>query len=62
MKRNYDEVIAEYDEIFADKEKDAIYSSDLENIRNNNHDLFGLVCNALKYGYVMGYKAGRRRR
>ena len=62
MNRNYENMISEYDNMFKGKSNDAIYVSDLQNIKNNNDDLFGFICNAMKYGYVMGYKAGAKRR
>ena len=52
MERNYDEVMAEYNRIA----KTDIYCSDLQNIFDNNKDLYSYICNAMKYGYVMGYR------
>lgn len=61
MSRNYEQTIAEYDRMFENNNNDAFYSSDLNNIKDNNNDIYGLICNALKYGYVLGYKAGKNK-
>lgn len=52
MERNYEEVIAEYGKVA----RTDIYCSDLQNIFDNNNNLFDYICNAMKYGYVMGFK------
>ena len=59
MNRNYEKIIAEYDRRFEDKDKDLIYCSDLYNIRDNNNDLYGLICNAIKYGVIIGYRRAK---
>lgn len=61
MIRNYDEVIAEYDKIMANH-RESIRVTDLNNIKDNNHDLFHIIDNAMKYGYVIGYKQGMNRK
>lgn len=60
MNRNYEEIIAEYDRITAGR--DAIYCSDLNRIRDNSDDLFDFIHNAMKYGYVIGYKRAKNER
>ncbi len=59
--RNYEQIISDFDKMFAGDRRYPIYCSDLENIRNNNADLFHIIESAIKYGYMLGYKAGKRK-
>lgn len=59
MNRNYEKVIAEYDKRFGTDETDLIYMSDLENVITNNQDLYNLVCSAMKYGCIIGYRRAK---
>ena len=61
MYRNYEEVISEYDKLMINH-RDPIRVSDLNNIKDNNHDLFNIIDNALKYGFVIGYKNAKNRK
>lgn len=56
MARDYNRVLENYEQIT--KGQALIMCTDLENIVDNNRDLFNLVGNAIKYGYVMGYNRG----
>lgn len=58
MQRDYNRVLEHYEQIT--KGQALIMCTDLENIVDNNGDLFNLVSNAIKYGYVMGYNRGVR--
>ena len=58
MTKDYHKIIADYEMIFAGKDDDAIYSSDLNNVKDNNSNLYDLISNAMKYGYVLGFKDG----
>lgn len=59
MNRNYEKVITEYDKRFGTEEKDLIYASDLVSIITNNQELYELVCNAVKYGVIVGYRKAK---
>ncbi len=56
MNRDYEKIIAEYEQRFGNKDNDIIYVSDLKNIKDNNDDLYGYISNAIKYGVIIGYR------
>lgn len=60
MQRDYDKVLKQFEQITKKTPGGVIMCSDLENIAQNNTDLFALIGNAIKYGYVMGYNRGVR--
>lgn len=62
MRRNYEQMINDFNTMFGEKSKRRfpICVSDLNNIRDNNNTMFDIIENAIKYGYIMGYKYGKR--
>lgn len=59
MKRDYEKTISDFNKMFEGRAYYPIFASDLENIRDNNDNIFDIVVNAIKYGYIMGYKAAK---
>ena len=68
MKRNIKKAIVEYEQKFGNARgnKGAFYVFDVQAIRDGAQDLRGgdrdyqLVCDALRAGFMVGYKAAKR--
>ena len=60
MRRNVTKTLDAYKSI-AEKTKECFYASDIDSIyKISNGDPFTCINNALNYGFVIGYKAGRK--
>lgn len=55
-----DKALEEYDTKYYQKSK--IYVSELEDIRTRSKDLFELMSNSIRYGYVLGRRAEKNAR
>jgi len=61
MTRNAEKIIDEYNRTFEESRQGQFYTGDFNQLRDMSSDTFELIENTLKFAYMLGYRAGKRK-
>ena len=62
MARDIQRIINDYDATFENTRKANLYCTEMNALKDMSNDLFHVISNTFKFAYMVGYKAGKRRR